>query len=240
MKFIKLLFILLSLMLNKSFAQKSNPDTLIIGTNGGKIILIGDSLQKFSKLNSNKLINEALYKIRDSLTSEEKKAIYKQHRDSLYSRKNISKFPFRLLPVIGLGLVRDKTSPFLGLSLDFAPQRQDYYYKGGGMYTFVNIAAVPYFTFEKDNTNKYITHQNIFLEASLGNRINNTKDYGSVSEFSFGIGYLIKKQGFYFGQNTFKLFGTIGIKNSFIKIKPELLLMDNFKTIFPGMGIKVF
>lgn len=231
---------LMLLMLSKTFAQKNNPDTLIINTKNGKIILIGDSLQKFSAFNSNEVIQKALFKVKDSLTLEEKKALYKQHRDSLYTRHNISKFPFRLLPVVGLGLVRDKTSPFLGLSLDFAPQRLDYYYKGSGMYTFINVAAVPYFTFEKDNTNKYKTDHNVFLEGSLGNRINNVKDYGKVSEFSAGIGYLIRKRGPYFESNTFKVFVTIGIKNSFIKIKPELLFADNFKTVFPGIGIKIF
>lgn len=240
MKTIKLLLVLWVLILSKSFAQKSNPDTLIIDTKSGKIILIGDSLQKFSTFNSNEVIHKALFKVKDSLTLEEKKALYKQHRDSLYTRKINNKFPFRLLPVVGLGLVRDKGSPFLGLSLDFAPQRQDYYFKGSGVYTFINVAAVPYFTFEKDASNRYKTYHNVFLEGSFGNRINNTKDYGSVSEFSFGAGYLIRKSGPYFEHDTFKVFVIIGIKNSFIKIKPELLISDNFKTVFPGMGIKIF
>lgn len=239
MKTIKLLFVLVVMVLSNSFAQKSNPDTLVINTKSGKIILIGDSLQKFSAFNSNQLINDALYKIRDSLTLAEKKALYKQHRDSLYSRKINNKFPFRLLPVVGLGLVRDKVSPFLGLSLDFAPQRQDYYFKGSGMYTFINIAAVSYFTFEKDNLNAYKTYHNVFLEGSLGNRINNAKDYGKVSEFSFGVGYLMRKNGPYFEYNMFKVFITVGIKNSFVKVKPELLFDSNFKTAFPGIGIKI-
>jgi hypothetical protein len=240
MKIIKLLSILLLIMLNTSYAQKANPDTLIINTKSGKIILIGDTLQKFSSFNSNQLITNALFKIKDSLSIAEKKAIYKQHHDSLYTRHNISKFPFRLLPVVGLGLVRDKVSPFLGLSLDFAPQRQDYYYKGGWMYTFINVAVVPYFTFERDHLDAYKTYHNVFLEGSFGNRINNAKGYGSVSEFSFGTGYLIRKRGTYFGSNTFKLFTTIGIKNSFVKVRPELLFTDNLKTVFPGIGIKLF
>lgn len=240
MKTIKLLLVLNLLLLSKVFGQKNNPDTLVIDTKNGKMILIGDSLQKFSKFNSNEVIQKALFKMKDSLRVEEKKALYKQHRDSLYTRHHISTFPFRLLPFVGLGLVRDKASPFLGLSLDFAPQRLDYYYKGVGMYTFINVAVVPYFTFERDEATNYKTYHNLFLEASLGNRINNSKGYGSVSEFSFGTGYLIRKSGSYFEQNMFKVFGTIGIKNSFIKIKPELLFSGNFKTIFPGFGVKLF
>ncbi|MEJ5993903.1 hypothetical protein WG904_05660 [Pedobacter sp. Du54] len=228
------------MILNCTIAQTSNPDTLVINTKNGKIILIGDSLQKFSTFNSNEVINKALFKVKDSLTLEQKKIAYKRHRDSLYTQHKISKFPFRLLPVVGIGVVRDKVSPFLGLSLDFAPQRQDFYFKGGGMYTYINVAAVPYFTFEKDNLNRYHTFHNVFLEGSLGNRINNVKDYGKVSEFSAGVGYLVRKSGPYFEQNMFKIFVTVGIKNSFIRVKPEVLISDNFRTVFPGMGIKIF
>ena len=240
MKIIKILLMLMVLWINQSLAQKSIPDTLVIGTKNGKIVLVGDSLQKFGAFNSNEVIRKALFEIRDSLTLVERRTLSKQHRDSLYTRKITNKFPFRLLPVVGVGLVREKTSPFFGVSLDFAPQRQDYYFKGGGLYTFINIAAVPYFTFEKNNANTYSTYRNVFLEASLGNRINNAKDYGTLSEFSFGIGYLMRKSGPYFEPNMFKVFATVGIKNSFIKIKPEMLISSNFKVIFPGIGIKLF
>lgn len=234
------LFILLWCVIHPVFARQANPDTLVIGTKKGKIILVSDSLPHFNALNANELITKALYQVRDSLTLEEKKAVYKKLRANQYSRIVKNKFPFRILPVVGLGLVREKISPFLGLSLDFAPQRQDYYFKKGGEYTFINVAFTPYFTFEKDNTNTYITNRNLFMEASLGNRINNANNYGMFSEISAGLGYLIHRSGNYFDKNTFKIFVTIGIKNSFVKVKPELLFTGDFKTAFPGMGIKIF
>ncbi|MES2417389.1 MAG: hypothetical protein V4541_04325 [Bacteroidota bacterium] len=222
----------------QAMAQKA-PDTLIIAVKGGKIILISDSLNKFNTIQTDVLIRKALVSIKDSLTTQERLAQQKAKRDSMYSKLIKNRFPLRFLPVLGLGLVRDKMSPFLGLSIDFAPQRQDYYYKKGGMYTFINVAANSYFTF-KENAGKYKTQNNIFIEATIGNRINNRLAYKAFSEISAGIGYLIHQEGNYFTNNTFKIFGNIGISNSFIKIRPELYLSGNFSSIFPGIGIKLF
>ncbi len=233
------LFLCLLLLLGtgKVFAQKANPDTLIIGTKNGKIILVSDSLKKFKAINVDELVKKALLSIKDSLVDDAQ--MRKKLRDGLYTRK-IKNRPFRLLPIFGLGFVRDKFSPFLGLSLDFAPQRQDYYLKQGGEYTFINIASTAFFTF-KDNGSGYQTQNNIFLEGTIGNRINNSiANYGVVSELSAGIGYLIHREGNYFTNHTLKVFVNVGLKNSFIKIRPELYITDQFKNAFPGLAVKFF
>lgn len=240
MKILKLTAALLLAIVSQAFAQEQVPDTLIIGTKHGKIILVSDSLQKFNFLNSDELIKKALLQVQDSLSAAERKSLARKHRDTIYYKKINNTFPFRLLPVTGLGLIRDKASPFLGLSLDFAPQRQDYYFKNGSMYTFINLATVPYFTFEKTNTGNYRTFYNVFLEASMGNRINNERGYGSVSELSAGVGYLVRNDGSYFLRNTFKIFFNIGLRNSFLKVRPELFVTDNFKQAFPGIAIKIY
>ncbi|TCC90360.1 hypothetical protein EZ428_13875 [Pedobacter frigiditerrae] len=219
-----------------SFAQKK-PDTLIIGTKNGQILLVSDSLQKFNGLMIEEIIKKALLSVKDSLTSEDKKARNKVMREAQYTELIKNKNPFRINPFFGIGLIRDKLSPFLGLSLDFAPQRQDYYYKKGGMYTFINVAINSFFSFSQ-NPSGYRTQKNIFLEASIGNRMNNKLIYKSFSEISGGIGYLVHREGNYFKGNSFKVYCNFGLPNSFVKIRPELFITDNFRTAFPGLAIK--
>lgn len=219
------------------YAQQNQPDTLEINTKSGKIILISDSLQKFRSQNANDLINKALIQ---ALSLDERRERAKIWRDTIYYKKIKNKFPIRPLPVLGLGLLRDKASPFLGLSLDFAPQRQDYYYKGSGEYTFINLAVASYFSFEKKPGSSYRTLHDVFLEGTLGNRINNIHDYGRFSEVSGGLGFLIKGSNRYFNRNTFKLFVNFGLKNSFVRLRPELYFDDGFRNIFPGLTLKLF
>lgn len=223
-----------------SFAQQKAPDTLIINTKAGKLILVSDSIQKFNTIGADLLIRKSIYSVHDSL-SETKEARAKRLRKERFTRIITHKSPFRILPNIGIGTIRDKMSPFLGLSLDFGPQRQDYYLKSGGHYTFINLAANMSFSFSKDNLNNYTTDKNVFIEASLGNRINNfSNNYGMFSEASFGVGYLAHNEGTYFEGNTFKVFFSVGLYQSFVKVKPELYFTDNFKKAFPGITLKFF
>lgn len=231
--------ILLSLSIS-SFAQQKTPDTLIVNTKAGKIIFISDSLQSFNNVATEALIKKSLLEIRDSLTETQKEKairIWKERFTWIIPHKH----NFRLLPAAGIGTIREKMSPFLALSLDFAPARQDYYLKKGGSYTFLNLAVANFFTFEKNFANDYITNNNLFIEASIGNRLNNfNENFGRISEASAGIGYLAYNQGNYFNRNTFKIFGSIGLYKSFIKIRPELYITDNFSKAFPGITLKFF
>jgi hypothetical protein len=56
-----------------------------------------------------------------------------------------------------------------------------------------------------------------------------------------GIGYLVSEQGGYFGPNTFKL--TLDLtgkpRHGTLHLIPELILTDNFKTVFPGIRLGV-
>ncbi len=225
---------------NNAFAQQKTQDTLIINSKAGKIILVSDSLQKFNGINSELLIRKSLASVGDSL-SETKEARAKRLWKERFTWILPNKSPLRILPGAGIGTIRDKFSPSLALSLDFSPQRQDYYRKSGGSYTFLNLAVNGFFTFEKDASNQYITNHNIFIEYSMGNRVNNFyNNFGTFSEAAVGIGYLAYKQGGYFERNTFKFFAQIGLHKSFIKLKPELYFTDNFSKIFPGITFKFF
>jgi hypothetical protein len=232
--------IIMLVLSNSTFAQIKTKDTLIINTKVGKIILVSDSLQNFERVGTDVLIRKSLFKIVDSLSETREaraKRLYKERFTYLIKDKH----SFRILPAVGIGTIRDKISPFLGLSLDFGPNRQDYYLKKGGSYTYLNLAVNGSFTFVKDDVNNYDTHKNIFIEGSIGNRLNNFQDnFGRFSEAAVGIGYLAYKEGPYFEGNTFKIFISVGLYKSFVKIKPELYFTDSFSNVFPGITLKFF
>ena len=65
------ILVLVSLSLN-SLAQQKAPDTLIINSKAGKIILVSDSLQRFNNIGTDVLIKNSLFEIRDSLSETKK------------------------------------------------------------------------------------------------------------------------------------------------------------------------
>jgi len=231
------LIAILSLLLTADYAcAQKNPDTLVINTKNGQVILVSDSLKKFITMPMDMLIRKAIYQVLDSLPNDKSlKAKKKTQRDSLYTRI-IKKRMFRITESFGIGLIRDKVSPLVGVGIEFAPQKQDYFRKNGGMYTFINLSAHAAFTF-REVENKYRTYQNTFLDATIGNRINPAGGYKSVTELSAGIGYLIQRNGNYFDRNTFKIFANIGLPTSFIVIRPECYLSKG--NVFPGLTIKL-
>jgi hypothetical protein len=219
-----------------NYAQTNVPDTLQLEIRTGqKIILIGNDLSSFKTIKTDSIIRKALSSIIDSLPGKPPE-IKRPEYVKLFKRKRL----FIWQPGIGAGLIRDKISPSLSLSVDFAPQRQNFYTKKwGDEYTFIMIAANTFFSFEKDITNNYHTNTNIFLEGSIGNRIfnNRVKHQFNFDEFSFGAGYLIKNEGSYFTDNSFKLFVSAIPNNSLVRLRSEILITDNFNKIFPGVAL---
>jgi len=227
--------IALVLTTGQAFAQK-NPDTLVINTKNGKIILVSDSLLKFAPMPTEAIIRKALYQVLDSLPNNKiMKAKQQSRKDSLYT-KIIKKRMIRITESFGVGLIRDKVSPLIGVGIEFAPQKQDYFRKKGGVYSFINLSAHGAFTFREEE-NRYRTYQNTFLDFTLGNRMNPAGGYKSVTELSAGIGYLIQRNGNYFDRNTFKIFTNIGLPSSFIVIRPECYFSKD--NVFPGLTIKL-
>ncbi|MDQ7947247.1 MAG: hypothetical protein REI78_05945 [Pedobacter sp.] len=229
---------LLIFLSTQRLVAQQQPDTLIIGTKAGQLVLISDSLQKFGTVQANEIIKKALLSVKDSLTAEERRAKRRADWEAQYTQLIKNKSPFRPMAFFGLGLVRNQPSPFIGAALDFAPQRQDYYYKKGGMYTFINLAVNTYFTFA-EAFGEYDTRYNIFLEATLGNRMNNELGYTKFSEISAGLGYLLHRDGNYFSAHTVILFVNVGLPKTFVKIRPELYFTNQFTKVFPGIGIKL-
>ena len=234
--FYSLITILLILLAsNHTFAQKA-PDTLVISTKNGQIILVSDSLLKFVPMQTEEMIRKALYQtLNSSSYANSLKANAKSKNDSLYTRV-IKKKLFRFTGEFSVGLIRDKISPGVAAGIEFAPQKQDYYRKKKGMYSFINLSAHATSTFREEE-NKYLTHQNTFLEFTLGNRMNAESGYKSLTELSSGVGYLIQRSGSYFERNTFKVFVNFGLPKSSIIITPECYLFK--KSTFAGLTIKL-
>ena len=227
-----------------AFCQEKVPDTLVVNSKAGKIILISDSIAKFKTANVQTIINKAIDQIRDSLVVMD--SLFKKKtrlpKDSIYSKvlKTRQVFAFQLKA--GGAFAAGRFAPELGYGIDFAPQRQDFYFKDSPQpnYTFINLSLSSLWFFEKPNNEVPEIYRNIFLEASFGNRINNSKATGVrlIDEFSFGAGYLVQQKGNYFEQNTLKLFLTFVPKNSFIGFKPEMYFFDNYKLSYLGMSIR--
>ena len=229
------LIIILSLCINAAFAQKT-PDTLVISTKNGQIILVSDSLSNFATMQTDPLIKKALIQALNSpAEANALRAKMKIPKDSLYT-KIIKKRKFRVTEEFGAGLIRDKMSPTVAIGIEFAPQKQDYYRKKNGMYSFLSLSAHASTTFRQEG-NKYQADQNTFLQFTLGNKMNPGSGYNSVTEYSSGIGYLIQRSGNYFEGNTFKLFVNFGLPKSSIIITPEFYFIK--KNAFPGLTIKL-
>ncbi|RYG22136.1 MAG: hypothetical protein EOO07_00750 [Chitinophagaceae bacterium] len=227
--------LLLSLCGGRAFAQKT-PDTLVISTKNGQIILVSDSLANFAPMQNDVLIKRALIQALNSpAEANNLKAKMRTPKDSLYT-KVIKKRLFRLTEEFGAGLIRDKVSPSVAIGLEFSPQKQDYYRKKNGMYSFISLSVHSTSTF-KEVDNKYRTDRNTFLQFTLGNRMNPESGYKSVTEFSSGVGYLIQRDGNYFERNTFKIFINFGLPKSSIIITPEYYFDKNDG--FLGLTVKL-
>jgi hypothetical protein len=192
------------------------------------------------------LINKALEQVKDSLPKTD--SLKKKERlpkDLLYSKVLENKKIIALSFDLGSSVVFGKINPNWGLGIDFAPQRQDFYSKGlpRPTYSFINLGISNITFFEKANqASKTQIFNNLFIEASIGNRINNKNATGLrlLNEASIGAGYLISEKGNYFDRdNRFKLFCTIVPNGWFIGFKPEMYLTGNYKTNYMGLTLKL-
>ena len=77
---------------------------------------------------------------------------------------------------------------------------------------------------------------NINTFLNLGYRWNLDKRSEKPNVLGVELGYLIVKQGDFFGENTFKI-GVNWSPAKYIYVSPQLYISDNFKTAFPGIRI---
>jgi hypothetical protein len=134
---------------------------------------------------------------------------------------------------IGAALVRDQLAPTLGIGWQII---MDNHFSFGVSYN--NL-----FFFDRRENGSYKTSVSSFLSLDLGNAFGNRKTQigeRSVTWQTLSVGYLINKQGNYFGDNTWKAsLSLTGRKLSGFHVIPEIYFTDNFKSVFPGLRIGV-
>jgi hypothetical protein len=131
----------------------------------------------------------------------------------------------------GVGLVRDKLVPEIGLGVALQLNRG----RRGTRYLGLN-GSMHYF-FDRRDDGRYKMFINTFVTLELAQSFSRE---GKLWQ-KIGIGYLVSEQGGYFGPNTFKL--TLDLtgkpRHGTLHLIPELILTDNFKTVFPGIRLGV-
>jgi len=141
-----------------------------------------------------------------------------------------------LKPTIGAGLIRNVISPTFDIQLTFN-------YNNKYKFTF---STSSYFFFERDVNRDFTMYRNTFVTLQYMFKLkaknlikreeNNSNGKNSWSS-GIGLGYLIESEGDYFQGTTFKIFYStkIGRRITFV---PELIITDDFKTVFPGVTVK--
>ncbi len=127
----------------------------------------------------------------------------------------------------GVGLVRDKLVPEIGLGVGIFTRR----------HTYFGITSSMHYFFDRREDGKYGMAINTFVTLEVAQGVGRTAKLWQ----KIGVGYLVSRQGDYFGKNTFKLSLSLTTKprHGSLHLIPELIITDNFKTAFPGIRIGV-
>jgi hypothetical protein len=161
-------------------------------------------------------------------------AVYENEKDGqrklLLRRKPMELDQFAIFGNIGAGLVRDKLVPEIGLGLALLRNR-------GLRHRYFGINGTMHYFFDRRDDGGYKMFINTFVTLEVAQSI--SRDHKLWQKL--GVGYLVSEQGGYFGNNTFKL--TLDLtgrpRHGTLHLIPELILTDNFKTIFPGLRVGV-
>jgi hypothetical protein len=160
-------------------------------------------------------------------------AVYENEKDGqrkvLLRRKPMELDQFAIFGNIGAGLVRDRLVPEIGLGLALLHNR--------GRHRYFGINGTMHYFFDRLDDGRYKMFINTFVTLEVAQSI--SRDHKLWQKL--GVGYLVSEQGGYFGKNTFKL--TVDLtgrpRHGTLHLIPELILTDNFKTIFPGLRVGV-
>lgn len=171
----------------------------------------------------------------------EKTTIYKVQTDSLVKFEDESGLKINqndmiiITGNIGLGVIRDRISPFAEIKLQLSKPWSGL----KNARSVFGISATPYFLFEKRADGNYTTHANWFLNAEIGNVSNGLFDGLKIKSFTIGAGYLLKPTDKIFNGKTAKAYLNIGLDKGF-QIAPEIIFTDNFRQMFPGITLRIF
>lgn len=137
---------------------------------------------------------------------------------------------------VGAGLVRNKIAPTAAFGLTY---RKPWVF-GQKDYNLWSVYASPYFLFEKKADGKYYTYDSWFVNFEVGSSFES--DWYSTlttQKFTVGMGYLLNPNNLHFTGFTMKVFANFTFMKG-ITVSPELIATDKFKSIFPGVTVKLF
>ncbi len=215
--------------------------------NGQPLFFILDSVQVMQRLaqtDLDELVRRMGPEVQAELAQRRKGNLipYKGPRVAVYENEKDGKRELRLgnRPMeldqfaifgnIGAGLVRDKLVPEIGLGVALLRNR-------GLRHRYFGINGTMHYFFERRDDGGYKMFINTFVTLEVAQSI--SRDHKLWQKL--GVGYLVSEQGGYFGNNTFKL--TLDLtgrpRHGTLHLIPELILTDNFKTIFPGLRVGV-
>lgn len=103
---------------------------------------------------------------------------------------------------------------------------------------YKNTYAIDYsmmYDFSESNDNKFY-QLNHFLSLAWEHNFSNTPDKDKW--YGFSAGYLVKRNGDFFKENTFKVAINKKINDTFT-VQPELYFNDFFKNMYPGIRVSV-
>jgi hypothetical protein len=129
---------------------------------------------------------------------------------------------------IGAGLFRDKLAPEIAVNADITLGSKH----GIKLHRFGLQSSFHYF-FDRNIDKSYDMHVNTFVTAYY--KYNFSKSSISDRWGGIGIGYLVKSRGDYFKGNTFKASIFISPDDSDISIVPEIIITNDFKSVFPSL-----
>jgi len=200
-------------------------------------------MQRLAQTDFDRLIGQMNGEIQEELARRRKKnlipyngprvAVYENEKDGqrkvLIQAKHLELDHIALFFNTGAGLVRDKLVPEIGLAVALMQNMRGTRYYG--------LAGTMHYFFDRREDGGYQMFINTFVTLELAQSFSRE---GKVWQ-KIGIGYLVSRQGNYFGENTFKLTLDLAGKprHGTLHLIPELIFTDNFKTIFPGIRLGV-
>lgn len=142
--------------------------------------------------------------------------------------------PWNFHGSIGASLVRNTVAPFAEIGI-----KRKWDWSDGVDHAFLAAYVTPMFFFEKHTDGTYHTYDNWFVTLEYGARVDEEYLGVKVRGGAFGGSYLINPNGSIFKNTTGKLYFSMHLREG-ITITPEIIFTDNFKSIFPGITLKVF
>ncbi len=131
---------------------------------------------------------------------------------------------------IGFGLFRDKLAPEISLNVRIRIRDKH----GIESHRF-GVQPSFHYLFDRNPDKSYNMNINTFVTAFY--KRNFSKSTLNDRWAGIGVGYLVKESGGYFGKNTFKVGLFLNARQSSFDIIPEIIITDNFKTVFPSVRV---